>query len=326
MTSEELEARQRLIDEALEIAKAFGIPLEGTVRRRERMGMALAAVADVRQPGEWDQAVGLEDGRSVQTRQIIDWWNKNLGESISSGSYDDVRRKDLKMLVEGGLVVQSLPDSARNSPTRGYAIEPSYLSAVRLFGQAGFAEAVETLLAGKTTLAAKLAAERELSRVPIQISEGVLLSFGPGEHNALIKAVIEEFLPRFGHAAEVLYVGDAENKKLHHEEEALDALGFFNLDHGELPDVVAYSKEENWIFLVEAVHSSGPVDPLRRQGLMKLLESCSAQPIFVTAFQDRKIFRQFLADIAWETEVWIASEADHLIHFNGHRFLGPYAT
>ena len=31
-----------------------------------------------------------------------------------------------------------------------------------------------------------------------------------------------------------------------------------------------------------------------------------------------------VAEIAWETEVWVAESPDHLIHFNGERFLGPY--
>jgi hypothetical protein len=30
-----------------------------------------------------------------------------------------------------------------------------------------------------------------------------------------------------------------------------------------------------------------------------------------------------MRDIAWETEVWLADNPDHLIHFNGDRFLGP---
>ncbi|KPF73883.1 MAG: BsuBI/PstI family type II restriction endonuclease [Blastomonas fulva] len=33
---------------------------------------------------------------------------------------------------------------------------------------------------------------------------------------------------------------------------------------------------------------------------------------------------RYLADIAWETEVWVADAPTHLIHFNGVRFLGPY--
>ncbi len=31
-------------------------------------------------------------------------------------------------------------------------------------------------------------------------------------------------------------------------------------------------------------------------------------------------------DIAWETEVWTADSPDHLIHFNGEKFLGPYKS
>ena len=31
-----------------------------------------------------------------------------------------------------------------------------------------------------------------------------------------------------------------------------------------------------------------------------------------------------MAEIAWETEVWIADNPDHMVHFNGDKFLGPY--
>ena len=32
----------------------------------------------------------------------------------------------------------------------------------------------------------------------------------------------------------------------------------------------------------------------------------------------------FVSHIAWESEVWTAEDPDHMIHFNGERFLGPY--
>ena len=46
--------------------------------------------------------------------------------------------------------------------------------------------------------------------------------------------------------------------------------------------------------------------------------------MYVTAFPDRAEFRKNAADIAWETEVWIADNPDHMVHFNGERFLGPH--
>ncbi len=105
----------------------------------------------------------------------------------------------------------------------------------------------------------------------------------------------------------------------------MKALNFFELSDGELPDVVAYSKQRNWLYLIEAVHSSGVISPIRLLELKKLTEECQADIIFITAFLDRNTFRHFAPDIAWETEVWIADAPDHIIHFDGEKFLGPYS-
>lgn len=56
-----------------------------------------------------------------------------------------------------------------------------------------------------------------------------------------------------------------------------------------------------------------------------MLSGCPAERVYVTAFLKKADFRKYAADIAWETEVWIAETPDHLIHFNGPKFLGPYA-
>ena len=37
-----------------------------------------------------------------------------------------------------------------------------------------------------------------------------------------------------------------------------------------------------------------------------------------------KEFKRHIAEIAWETEVWLSEIPDHLIHFNGEKFMGPY--
>ena len=82
---------------------------------------------------------------------------------------------------------------------------------------------------------------------------------------------------------------------------------------------------ENWLVLVEATASTGPVDAIRHQELAKLFSASTAGLVYVTAFPDRgSVFRQFLSEVSWETEVWCASDPTHLIHFNGERFLGPY--
>ena len=143
-------------------------------------------------------------------------------------------------------------------------------------------------------------------------------------HNLLQKLIIEEFLPRFGKGSQVLYVGDTANKMLHIDKKELAKINFFELSHDELPDVIAYRAKKNWLYLIEAVHSSGSISETRLLELKILTEKCTAELIYVTAFFNRAEFRKWASEIAWETEVWIADNPDHLIHFNGDKFLGPY--
>ena len=91
-----------------------------------------------------------------------------------------------------------------------------------------------------------------------------------------------------------------------------------------MPDVVLHFVERDWLLLVESVTSHGPVDSKRHAELMTLFEASSAGLVYVTAFPTRAVMSKYLADIAWETEVWVADSPTHLIHFNGVRFLGPY--
>ncbi len=98
-----------------------------------------------------------------------------------------------------------------------------------------------------------------------------------------------------------------------------------NVDsHGKMPDVVFYDANRNWILLVEAVTSHGPVDGKRHAELAHLFAGARAGLVYVTAFPSRAVMTRYLGDIAWETEVWVAEAPSHLIHFDGERFLGPY--
>lgn len=101
----------------------------------------------------------------------------------------------------------------------------------------------------------------------------------------------------------------------------MEQIGFFALEHDELPDVVAYCKEKNLLFLIEAVHSAGPMDEIRVRKLKKQLKNCAAIHIFVTSFLNKKELRKWVEKIAWESEVWIADNPEHMIHFNGFKFL-----
>lgn len=216
------------------------------------------------------------------------------------------------------------PDANTNDGTRGFALNPVAAKAVRQFGTPLWKKSVAVFLAGRQTLAQELQRNRELVRIPVQINHGVPLTFSPGKHNLLQKHVIEDFLPIFGFGAEVLYVGDTVNKSLFIDHAGLADIKFFELSHDKLPDVVAYSRAKNWLYLIEAVTTANPITELRRKTLSALTHNCKADVIYITAFPDRETYRKFAKDIAWETEVWIADAPEHMIHFNGDKFLGPY--
>ena len=146
-----------------------------------------------------------------------------------------------------------------------------------------------------------------------------------GKHSELIRDIIEEFGPRFAPGAEVLYIGDTGTKLGHFEESTFQSLGLTFDSHGKFPDVVLYFRKENWLLLMEAVTSHGPVDAKRHAELAELFSESTASLVYVTAFPDRSTLSRYLGAISWETEVWVASTPTHLIHFNGERFLGPYS-
>lgn len=315
------------VNEALEILGALGVPFAGlTPRRLEKMAKAFLAVAGLQPKTRWAEAKDSSNGRQLLSRQIIAAMNLHWGEAIADSSYDNIRRKDLALPVAALVVLNSAknPDANTNDGTRGFAINPSAATAIRAFGTSSWEIEVAQFLSGRQSLAEQLQRQRNLARIPVHIRDGLTLTFSPGAHNLLQKHVIENFLTIFGFGAQVLYVGDTANKSLFVDQAGLAELAFFELAHDKLPDVVAYSKSKNWLYLIEAVTTVNPISEMRRRTLSLLTAKCNASVIYITAFADRATYRKFAHDIAWETEVWIADAPEHMIHFNGDKFLGPH--
>lgn len=319
-TGNKTKAVERLISSALDILEELGIPMDGmTDRRKERMSEACLAVAGVKK----SLAEATGEGRFLRTRDIIQFMNEHYGENVSPGSYDDIRRKDLLLLVQSGIVINSstLDEQATNNPTRGYSVSPAFATLLRSFGTLSWAMELDKYKTDIRNLQEELARKRDMEKIPVRLPSGAALSLSAGEHNVLQKRIVEDFLPRFGMGAQVLYIGDTSDKFLFIDKERLQSVGFFTLEHDELPDVVAYSEEKNLLFLIEAVHSAGPMSEIRVSKLKAKLERCTADSVFITAFMTKRNFRSWVMDIAWETEVWIADTPDHLVHFNGYKFL-----
>lgn len=328
-TGSKTNQQKRKILEAVEILDQLGIPLEKynqkQWRRVERLALVLLALSDIHPNQSWSRAKSKNDCISTTTREIIDFINQYYSESMSSGSYDDFKRKEIDFLMLDSIVVSGFIErTAVNDSRSGYAICPIHIEAIRKFGTPDWDQAVKNILAEKLTLRQKLNSSRNLAMISITLPRGLNLSFTPGSHNVLQKEIIEQFLPRYGFGCEVLYIGDSADKYLYLDRETLVSLDFPEPSHEELPDIVTFSENKGWIYLIEAVTSHGEISQIRKLELERITQNCRHPVIYVTAFLDRTTYKKYCAELAWETEVWIASDPDHLIHLNGSKFLGPY--
>lgn len=260
-------------------------------------------------------------------RAILDFARERLGHNYAENTRESIRKYSVKQLVAAGILLHNpdKPDRAINSSDNCYQMESNALALLRKFGTRGWKKALLSYLETRQTLADQFARHRDMQRIPVVINRRHKIKLSAGKHSDLIRAIIEEFVPRFVPGGELVYVGDTGTKWGYFDEKLLHALGVKVGNHGKMPDVVIYHREKNWLILVEAVASNGPVDGMRHAELSDLFKASTAGLVYVTAFPDRgEVMRKFLSVVAWETEVWCAGDPSHLIHFNGIRFLGPY--
>jgi len=213
------------------------------------------------------------------------------------------------------------PKLSTNSPNTRYSLSEPAVEVVRAYGS----DLEENILCkfrdAQVALVELYRGEREKHKIPLQLPEGEEYFLSPGKHNELEVSVVKEFREYFAKGSRILYLGDTANKTLHIKEAELAQLSIPVSSHDKLPDIVLFDEGKNRLFLIEAVTSHGPVSPKRFMELEMMLKNCTAKRIYVSAFPDFSTFKRYAADIAWETEVWLQEWPDHMIHFNGDKFL-----
>lgn len=312
-------ARKRRLAEAI---AALTVLQFGPKQRNETAAYTLLALLNLQPDASWAKAQAPLRGIAP----IIDFIANAYGNRYAPNTRETIRDDAVKFFVEEGLLLRNPDDPNRptNSGKTAYQIEPTALALLRKVGTPAWAAALKEYLASREALKHEIARKRDLARVPVTLPDGSLVALSPGGQNPLIKAIIEQFCPAFAPGGVVLYIGDTENKFIHLETDGLTALGVALGPAAKIPDVIVHDTKRNWLLLIEAVTSAGPVDGKRRKELKDIFADCTAGLVFVTAFETRRTMQTFISQIAWESEVWIAEDPDHMIHFNGERFLGPY--
>jgi type II restriction enzyme len=310
---------QRRITEAQTVLTAFGLPKE---QQNERAAFTLLALLNLTPQRQWAHA----EQPLLGVTPIMEFAAKHYKKKWAPNTRETVRRFTLHQFEQAGLVIANpdKPSRPTNSPQYCYQIEPNALQLIRTYTTAEWDAALRRYLADVHTLAQHYAQLRKMRSIPLTLSRGKTIQLSPGGQNVLIQKIIEQFCPRFTPGAKPIYVGDTGKKWAFFDKEHLKSIGVSVEEHGKMPDLVIHFTEKNWLVLIEAVTSHGPIGPKRMAELKELFAASTAGLVFVTAFLDRHALMKYIHDIAWETEVWVAEAPDHMIHFNGERFLGPY--
>ncbi len=318
LSTDPIEAQQKIQD-ALEILKALGFP---RAQQNERSAITLLAILALKPSNVWAEASDPLMGITP----IMHFCRDHYGREYAPNTRETFRKNTMHQFVNAGLAVPNpdRPNRPINSPKWCYQIEPNALELLRSYSTLDWEAQLDSYLDEVETLRERYAQIREMEMVPVSLRGEKKIKLSAGTHSTLIKAIVEEFAPRFAPGGAVLYLGDTGAKFGHFDEETFRKLGVKFDTHGKMPDVVIYYPQKDWLILVEAVTSGGPVDGKRRDELHQLFSGSKAGLVYVTAFLSRADLKKFLAEISWETEVWVASSPSHLIHFDGTRFLGPY--
>ncbi|MEG2985269.1 MAG: BsuBI/PstI family type II restriction endonuclease [Peptostreptococcaceae bacterium] len=280
----------------------------------------LLALANIKPDKTWENA----QNELYTTREIMDFMRDEYGIEYKANTRETVRKDVIHYFLQASIIEanRDKPDRATNSPKFCYSLVPEFLQFIKSYGSNNWNQMIREYKANVESLVDKYKKEREFNRIPVLIN-GDELTFSPGKHNQLQKAIIEDFAPIFAPGAEVLYVGDTDKKDLVKNIERLSQLGVDMQEHTKLPDVVLYLEEKNWIYFIESVTSVGPMNDKRIIEIGEMTQNCKSGKVYVTAFLDVKTFKKFAAEIAWETEVWLAERPEHMVHYNGDRFFGP---
>ncbi len=306
------------IAEAQWILTELGFP---RAQRNERSALTLLALLDLRPEEPWTAA----DTPLRGITEMMSFMRERYDKDYAPNTRETVRRQTIHQFCAAGLDTKNPddPDRPTNSGKTAHQINSLARALAKSYGTDAWPERLAAYLERVGTLADQLERQRQLRCIPVRLPEGTSVDLSPGGQNPLIQEIIQEFCARFTPGGAVWHIGDADEKFAVHDDDAFEGAGIRIPHHGKMPDVVVQHADESWLVVVEAVTSHGPIDSKRRAELDQLLQSPRLGLVYVTAFADRATFRPYVADIAWETEVWIADSPDHLIHFDGSRFLGP---
>ena len=264
------------------------------------------------------------------TDQMIKWVNEQFpnkagldDKGYQPNSREDVRRHTMKPWIDAA-IIEMRPGLATNDKNNGYRFTAKFAALVRKYRTEEWSDALSEWLEvhGKYSDVLKQIKAIDVG-VPVTF-RGETFKLSGGKHNKLQKAILEDFARFHTKDAELLYIGDTSERYLKKDESRMEELGIDIMRKSkELPDVILYDRAYDRVIFIEAYSSTGEFTFARVKQTLSMCHFPKGRTVaFVTAFQHEELMGKVLLSIAWDTDIWVADDATHMIHKNGDKFIG----
>ncbi len=304
------------ISETMDILKQFNVPKK---QQNERSALALLALLSLNEKDSW------KDSKKtlIRVHDMMVFIKQKYNRKYAENSRETFRRQTLHQFEkEVGIVERNSDEPKRptNSPNTTWSITDDALILIKAYGTKNWNTRLPKFLKKIKRSAVNYKTKKSKNRLSFVLGD-TTIKFSPGKHNELQIAILNEFRGYFCKDSEIMYVGDTAHKMLYTNKDILKEINFEIKKHDILPDIVLLDRTKNRLYLIEAVSSHGPVSNKRLIELTDYFSKLQYKLVFISAFPDFKEFKRHVNDIAWETEVWISEISNHMIHFNGDKFL-----
>ncbi len=173
-------------------------------RCNERSALVLLALLGLKPGDSWAES----KERSLRTVEIMGWIRDYWDVDYKPNTRETIRRQTLHQFVQAHLMIENPDEPTRpvNSPNWCYQVTAQASDLIRSHRTSEFKYRLRLYLAERPGLQAAYRQERDLLKIPVTLPHGVEVDLIAGGQNTLLKAMVEEFCPRFTPGGSVLYV------------------------------------------------------------------------------------------------------------------------
>jgi len=161
----------------------------------ETAGYTLLALLDMKPRKRWQEANNPLRGITP----IIEFISKEYDIRYAPNTRETIRDEAVKFFVEAGMLLRNPdnPNRPTNSGKTVYQVEEHAYELFRCFNSPSWEATLNRYLQSRESIRDELLRTRNLTRIPVRLPTGKSVTISPGGQNPLIKAIIEEFCPRF---------------------------------------------------------------------------------------------------------------------------------